>query len=259
MSVYRKVQSHLVEDLFGDVPTRDARSNAETAALHCVTELGFHGYKYCLLWRQSGRINSMCAYTHGIMKNSFGVNDIIRHQRGDCVIEKIIDGSAPFIWECSRSAKPCVSAFGRKHLTNPTLLAASVPVCLRHSALCASLHVFAEGQSLAEFERRFHEAAPSLTLLANILYTRLWNETAEAKMSQLSTSEQIVFENLAAGRRIEDIATILGKSPSTINNQIASAKHRLNANTISEAIFKWSNSWLQMTTSKNVIDLESCP
>ncbi|MEL6766289.1 MAG: helix-turn-helix transcriptional regulator [Pseudomonadota bacterium] len=131
-------------------------------------------------------------------------------------------------------------AIGEMAALGPTC-GASLPIVSRAGRKRASLCISGEaGEAPEAFDRRFPEIFPTLRLAALTLLNFALERAERQARRDLTHSEVAVIERLADGLRPQRIAAELGKSETTIRNQVASIRVKLGARSALEAVAIWN-------------------
>jgi len=90
--------------------------------------------------------------------------------------------------------------------------------------------------------------APSIVALPSAgLLMNAWRRFDKPAACDLTPGEWEVMSGLAMGRTVEQVARVCGKTPSTVRQQVLSARRRLGVNTRAEAILRVRQGWHRPT------------
>ena len=94
------------------------------------------------------------------------------------------------------------------------------------------------GLSQAGVDRLWQRAGADIALICEIAHMRIAALPHDSLITPLTVRQREVLEWVADGKTVQDIATILGLTPATVDKHLRLARERLNAETTAQAVAK---------------------
>ena len=206
-----------------------------------IESLNLSGYKFCVAMPEAGEFRIIAVIAGGALDAA------PKH-----FLYTTIRPCDPILWESYRSAAPVswtpyFADARRMQMSGVGPLAsrgvtsgASIPILSQYGACRASLCVSgAPDEKPTALDMRLPDFWPLLRLAGLTLFEAGVAEALRREQSPLTSSEIAALQALSQGLTVKEAAQELGKSESTIRNQLDSARARIGAKTTVEAIAKW--------------------
>lgn len=226
-----------------DLSSAATLAELTSAADRLMAELDLGGYKFCIASVKASRLIVLAVIAGGDLAVAETMLSGQHLADPEDPLARSYWTREPVLWsehlaqrQSGPAPKPACSieALG-------VAAGASIPIISRSGQRRASLCVTgAKGEPAAAFDQRFPELAPTLRISGLAMFEFGLEIARERAALELTPSEALVLELLAAGHRPREIADALSKSERTVRNQIAAAREKLGADSALQAVAIWN-------------------